>query len=455
MRTLTFCLVAGSLFVLGGIGIVASYEAEVQALPGLPPGDVLWAKQFGGLGGDNGHKITTDANGDVLVTGYYSGSVDFGGGPLISPGADDVYVAKFSGLNGAHLWSKGFPGTDLAPGSDAGGSVAVDASGNVLITGYFRGTVDFGGGPLTSAGSWDIFVAKLAGTDGSHLWSKRFGDADYDVGYSVAADGNGDVLLAGNFSGTVDFGGGPMTSVGSADIFVSKFSGTDGTHIWSQRFGENGYDAAYGLAVGPSGNVVVTGGFRGTVDFGSGPLTSAGGFDIFVAGFAGADGTHIWSRRFGGGAEDFGNTVIVDASGSVFVTGEFMGPLNFGGGTLTSAGSYDIFLSKFSGVDGTHIWSRRFGGSSDDGGRPVAVDGQGNVSVAGYFCGSVDFGGGALSSSGCGDIFVAQFAGSDGSHLWSKRFGGASHDAGNGVAVDPAGDVLLTGSFQGAVDFGG
>jgi hypothetical protein len=207
-----------------------------------------------------------------LVTGYFTGTVDFGGGPLTSAGGYDIYVAKLSGVDGAHLWSRRFGSTS----HDVGYGIAADASGNVLVSGYIQGTVDFGGGPLTSAGGYDIFVVKLSGANGAHLWSQRFGDTDHDLGYDVAADRSGNALLAGNFSGTVDFGGGPLTSAGSRDIFVAKFSGADGSHLWSKRFGATDYDVPYAVTADGSGNVIVTGSFYGTVDFGGGPLTSAG-----------------------------------------------------------------------------------------------------------------------------------------------------------------------------------
>ena len=106
--------------------------------------------------------------------------------------------------------------------SQAPGAVAVDASGNVVLTGTFYGTVDFGGGALTSAGSGDIFVAKF-GSGGAHLWSKRFGDGDYQYGIAVAVDASENAIVTGYFFGTVDFGGGAFTSAGSQDIFVVKF----------------------------------------------------------------------------------------------------------------------------------------------------------------------------------------------------------------------------------------
>jgi len=255
-------------------------------------------------------------------------------------------------IGGSHLWSKRFGST----GEDSGHGVAVDSSGNVVVTGFFQGTVDFGGGGLTSAGELDIFVAKFSGADGSHLWSKRFGSTAFEEGREVAVDGSGNVVVTGLFEGTVDFGGGGLTSVGRYDrhdIFVAKFSGANGSHLWSKRFGSaDFFDAGVGTAVDSSGNVVVTGWFTGTVDFGGENLTSAGIDDVFVAQFSGADGSHLWSKRFGSTGNDEGLGVAVDGSGNVLVTGYFTGTVDFAGGGLTSAGNSDIFVAKLAPTSG-------------------------------------------------------------------------------------------------------
>ena len=132
-----------------------------------------------------------------------------------------MFVARFD-ANGTHLWSQRFG----SAGSDLGEDVAVDSSGSVFVTGAFPDTVDFGGGDLTSAGSFDIFVVQL-GAGGAHLWSQRFGGFSSETGLAVTADSAGNVVVGGHFSGTVDFGGGPLTSAGGTDVFLIKLgSGT-------------------------------------------------------------------------------------------------------------------------------------------------------------------------------------------------------------------------------------
>ncbi|MBI4705981.1 MAG: SBBP repeat-containing protein [Deltaproteobacteria bacterium] len=405
----------------------------------------LWSKRFGDASDQYGRAVAVDGSGNMFVTGWFEGTVDFGGGPLASSG-QDVFVAKLD-KDGKHLWSKHFAG--------AGSGITTDGSGAVLVAAKFAGTVDLGGGPLTSAGDWDIFVAKLD-KDGQHLWSKRFGDATSQSGIGdlqVAADAAGNVLVTGNFAGTVDFGGGPLVAAGYEDLFLAAFD-TSGQHLWSKRFGDASMlipdSVAESVAADVSGNVFVTGSISSsTLNFGGQDLTSAGGSDAFVAKFD-KGGSHLWSKRFGDGASQMARGVAVDASGNALMTGFFAGSLDFGGGPLASSGG-DVFVAKLD-KDGKHLWSKRFGAIAL--GRSIAVDAAGDAVLTGYFDGTVDFGGGALVSAGPYDIFVAKL-GPDGKHLWSRRFGDASDQVGWSIAADASGNALVTGWFDGTVDFGG
>jgi uncharacterized protein (AIM24 family) len=417
---------------------------------GSQPGAHIWSQAFGTTNEDRGYAVVTDSVGNVVITGSFNGVIDFGGGALSSMNGTGGFLAKYS-PGGVHQWSRGISGL----GSCYGRSVAVDASGNIMITGYLYGTVDFGGGSVTSAGGYDIFVAKYSGFDGSYLWAKRIGGSGDNYGYGVALDGSGNIVITGSFNGAVDFGGGALTSAGSGDIFIVKYTGAGG-HVWSKRFGGASLDSGNSVAVDASGNVVVTGSFNGAVDFGGGALTSTAN-DVFIVKYTGAGG-HVWSKRFGGTASsDSGNSVAVDASGNVVVTGKFYGTMDCGGGTLTSVGGDDIFIVKYTGAGG-HVWSKRFGGTNTlttlDAGNGVTIDNEGNVVVTGNFYGTMDCGGGTLTSVSGLDIFIVKYTGA-GEHIWSERFGGTGTDDGLGVAVDDSGYMVITGRFGSTVDFGG
>ena len=413
-----------------------------------------WSRSAGSPGDDRALGVAVDGTGNVAVTGYFSGTVDFGGGPLTSDHIAtldpndyrDAFVARYS-ATGTPLWSRRL-GADA---DDKGNAVAVDGAGNVIVAGTVENYVDFGDGVVTGTeGGFDAFVAKYAAADGHHLWSRRFGTSGIEGAYGVASDAAGNVLAVGDFENTISPAGTALTSAGGLDVFVVKY-GPTGTPLWSRRFGGSAFDYGYGAALDASGNAIVTGAFYGTVDFGGGPLTSAGGLDVFVAKY-GPTGGHIWSRRFGGSADDVGYGVAVDASGSVLVTGAFQGTAAFGGTTLTSAGDTDAFVTKLSAAAGSPVWAKRFGAAAQDRGQGLAVDGSGNVAVTGYFQGSVDFGGGPLASTAI-DVFVARLS-SAGAHLWSRRFGTTGSQFPGGVATSPTGRTLIAGYHQNAIDLG-
>lgn len=384
-------------------------------------GNFLWAKSFGGSIWDESYCMALDASGNVYITGFFGGTVDFDPGPgtanLTSTGDWDVFIQKLN-ASGNFLWAKSFGGS----ADDRGKSIAVDASGNVVTTGWFQGTVDFdpgaGAANLSSAGFSDIFVQKLDAS-GNFQWARSFGSGFYDNGEFIAIDASGNIYATGNFQATVDFDPGAgtanLSSAGSFDVFVQKLNAS-GNYIWAKRFGGNNYDYVNSIEVDAPGNVFTTGFFQGTVDFNPGSgianLTSVGVEDIFVQKLD-ASGNFQWARSFGSGQDDMGNSIAVDASGNVYTTGYFRGTVDFNPGTgtanLSSAGGGDVFVQKLD-PSGNFQWARSFGGFSPDKGQSITTDAFGNVYTTGFFDGTVDFDPGAgtanLSSAGSGDVFV-------------------------------------------------
>ena len=412
-------------------------------------GTIRWLKQFGGTSADQGLAVTAKMlNGDVVVAGYFTNTADFGGTSLTSVGSSDMFLAKYTAA-GALAWARRYGGD----GSDMVAAVTVDADGNIVVTGEFWGTGNFGGDPLTSVSNTvDCFVAKYSST-GTHLWSRRLGGTYPDGCSGVAVDADRNIVVTGVFRGSVDFGGGPLTStaLGNQDTFVAKYDRL-GTYQWARNFPSNADDRGKSVAVDGSGNVIVTGGFQGRINYGGGDVWSAGSYDVGVVKLTPA-GTHVWSRRFGGVSDDEGMAVTVDGNGDVLMTGYFRDTMTMGATTLTSTGFADVFLAKLTNADGTPRWAKSFGGSAgDDAANGIAVSGDNNIALTGYFKWSANFGGNTLTSAGLEDIFTAQYTG-DGAHLWSKRFGGVQDEKGTGLAVDEGNNVLVTGWFRGTTSF--
>jgi len=420
-----------------------------------------WSWSGGDIGDDRAHAVAVDEAGNVVVAGHFYGIVDFGGGPLTSEhlpwldptDASDVFLAKYS-VSGEHLWSRRFGGD----ADDQALGVTVDDSGDVIVTGVCQNRVDFGDGTRISGGpEFDIFVAKYSGVNGEYMWAKRFEDLENGYGYSVAVDSRGEVLVTGQFTGSVDFSAGvdePLISAGGADIFVAKLSGIDGSHQWSRSFGSVGAEYGYAIAVDGYGDVLVVGRFNSILNLGGATFNSAGSDDSFVAKLSGIDGSHQWSRSFGSAGYDYATAVAVDGSNNAIVTGYYEGSVNFGGGNLASAGAADIFLAKYSAT-GTHLWSKRFGGTGRDNAHGVAVDSDDGIVMTGSFWNTVDFSGGndePLTSLHYSDIFVAKYS-ATGTHLWSERFGGNVSQAGKAVALNGTSNVAVAGCFEYKFDF--
>ena len=354
---------------------------------------------FGGTSNDYTESVGVDGAGNVYTTGFFAGTVDFGAGDVTSNGSFDVFVSKFNSA-GAHQWTNTFGGVEF----DRGNEMAVDAAGNVHVIGTFDGTVDFGGSNIINNGNVGTFVTKL-NSSGAHQWTTHFYGLGYQTGYAVAVDSSGNVYTTGSCSGTTNFGGGNIDCTNDAKIFITKLN-SSGTHQWSTTLGSTDSQAGFGVAADGSSNVYVTGYFYGTVNFGAGNVTSAGTGDGFVTKLN-SSGVHQWTNTFGGTGDDRGLTVAVDAAGNVHIAGTFQGTAELGAGDVTSAGATDAFVTKLNSA-GAHQWTTTLGGTSSDHGNGVAVDGSGNVHIAGTFQGTADLGAGDVTSAGQRDAFVVK-----------------------------------------------
>ena len=366
-------------------------------------GVLQWAKGFGNTGSDVGYGIAVDANSNIYITGIFFGTVDFDPSTATAnltsaSSSQDIFIAKYD-ATGNYLWAKGFGNT----GNDVGNGIALDASSNVYITGYFTGTADFDPSAvvatLTSVGSEDIFMAKYD-VNGNYVWAKNIGSSSSDQGNGIVIDASSNVYITGAFSGTADFDPSTtatanLTSAGSGDIFMAKYD-SSGNYIWAKRFGNGLGDVGTGIAVDAGSNVYITGTFRVGVTFGpSISASSVGQSDDFIAKFDNS-GNCIWGKGFGSVFIDNSYGIVVDASSNVYITGGFNGTVDFDPSTtgtvnLTSAGGADIFMAKYD-ASGNYVWAKRFGSSTNnDVGYGIAVDASENVYIAGQFLGTVDF----------------------------------------------------------------
>jgi hypothetical protein len=229
--------------------------------------------------------------------------------------------------------------------------------------------------------------------------SKQYGDGAY-IDADLVVDSAGFVTIAGHFSSSIDFGGGPLkTAMSDYDIFVARLDG-EGNHVWSRSFGDFQAQHAYGVAVGPSGSVGLTGETDGALDFGGGEL-AGNGSDIYVAKLDN-DGAHVWSKRFlpvGGEATARGYAVAIDNAENLVLLGRFKGEIDVGGGPMTAnanVNDYQALIAKYDPA-GNHLWSLGLGDEGWQEANAGAVGAGGEIYLAGELRGSIDLGGGTRS----------------------------------------------------------
>ncbi len=313
-------------------------------------------------------------------------------------GSNDALITKYN-TSGTIQWQRSLGGA----GGEAGNGIAVDSSGNVYVTGS---TASQG------AGVDDVIITKY-NTSGTIQWQRSLGGATGDYGYGIAVDSSGNVYIAGHTA---------SQGAGGNDVLIAKYD-TSGAIQWQRSLGKGTGDTGYGIAVDASGNVYVT----GYTD----PST-AGNYDVLIAKYN-TSGTIQWQRRLGNSTStEFGRGIAVDSSGNVYVTGDVIS---------TDGTNREALITKYN-TSGTIQWQRSLGGATGDYGYGIAVDSSGNVYIAGYT---------ASQGAGGNDVLIAKYN-TSGTIQWQRSLGGSGTDRGQAIAVDSSGNVYVTGytASQGA-----
>jgi len=389
--------------------------------------------------------VTVSSAGIVAVTGHGNDAVDFGDGPLPYVGGEDIFIAVYD-ADGAYLWSKSF-GSAL---DDRSFAITSDEEGNLYLSGDFEDQIDFGGGVLTALGGQDAFVASFA-IDGSYRWSRRWGgdNGGGDLGFGMKYR-NGLVYLGGWYNGTEDFGGGPITTDGQ-DSLVWVFD-QDGAYVMAQTVGGVDGNQGQDVAVDGAGNVYSVGPFNGSILLSSGEVTSQGGRDIYIQGFTAA-GVPTWGRAMGSANRDEANRVVATEGGLLIAGGTFQDTVDFGTGPRTSAGDLDGFLAAYD-LTGQPEWVVTYGAAGAEGCEGIVESPDGSLVVVGSYVGEVDLAGTVLSEYGDRDSYLAVFE-ADGNLRSIQSWGSGGWDGVRGAAVDQAGNIYVVGEVSGPTDFGG
>ena len=429
---------------------------------------LAYSTYLGGSGDDVAQDVAVDASGNAYVTGSTT-STNF---PTASPlqptlsGDRDVFVTKLNAAGSALVFSTYLGGSS----TEFGGGIAVDASGNVYVTGQTFST-DF---PTVSAvqptfggSDRDAFVAKLNAAGSALVYSTYLGGSGRDSGGDIAVDTSSNAYVVGT-TGSPNF---PTASplqpalAGAGDAFVTKLNASGG-FVHSTYLGGSSSNIEVGNAidVDTSGNTYVTG-LTTSTDFPTAnPLqpTHAGDWDVYVTKLNAAGSALIYSTYLGGSGMESGFDLDVDTSGNAYVTGH-TNSTNFPTANPlqpTFGGDRDVFVTKLNAAGSALVYSTYLGGSGEDVGNAIVADASGAF-VAGRTA-STDF---PIANplqptpSGNGDTFVTKLNAAGSARLFSTYLGGSGplvplgvNESASGIVVDASGNAYVAG-YTSSTDF--
>ncbi len=426
-----------------------------------------WAYQAGGTVFEYGQAIAVDPSGNVYVTGTFSGTVDFD--PSASSanltgfsGSADIFLAKYTSA-GAFVWVKQIGGTNTEKAYD----VACDATG-AWLAGNFMGTCDFDPSAAVSnttslggGSDGDGFFAKYD-VSGNYQWGVRIGSTANDRVMGIAVDGSQNCYITGFIGYNTDFDPSAasfsLNVTGTYNAYFAKYTST-GTLTYAKQI-VGGYSDSYDITLGPLNAIYITGSFSGTSDMDPGipvvNLTTASIGDVYFARYDNA-GNYQLAKQLAGPNIDIGFAITTDASGNIFVGGEFSSGCDFDPAVTTSlitnAGGGDLFVAKYSSL-GALTWAIGTGGAGNDYCYGVGVDAGGIVYTTGRFQGvNIDFDPSASSSVLTATAMTPFFAGytASGGFLFANQLGNIGGE-GRHLIVNNA-SVYVTGFFDQTGDF--
>jgi hypothetical protein len=337
--------------------------------------------------------------------------------------------------------------------------VGIDGQGHIVLATSFNGTIDFGGGPLVSAGGWDIAVAALD-ADGHLLWAERFGDMYDQRVLGLAVTPAGDIAITGTFVGTLDLGTGPLASAGGGaaqDVYLASLDAA-GKAKWATHFVTGVASTSWILrnlvAVNDAGEVAVSlsgGGVALGAPWNAPAALSVGAYVAKLD----ASGVPLWSAALASPGGYFEvKSLAFGASGQVAISGSASAPIAFGAGLLTAP---DVVGPEFVAVidpSGAPRWSRRVSIVEGTGVNGTAFDAKGNATLVAGFVGTADLGAGPIGDDGLSTFTAMETYGPGGEPLSGIFLGGPASRF-EGMAIAPSGSTLLVGGdYFGSADFG-
>ena len=408
-------------------------------------GQWLWASSAEGNSDDDANAIGTDNNGNIYITGSFFDEIKFGNSTLNSENDRNLFVAK---LNSAGNWSWG----RVATGSSSvdGLGISVQSNGISYISGSFYENVKFGNNSYISLGDSDFFIAKIS-SSGSWNWSQVNGAVTSILTVeSISNYINDDIIISGNFYGTVKFGEDTLISEGSSDFYVARYSNVSGW-VWAKSFGSVGFDETGSVCSDSSGNIYLSGTYSDTITIGNNTISTNGFTDAILIKLN-SFGQAVWSISAGDIESDYGR-IVHSTTDKIYWGGIYSKRPYFGNTRLTNKGYEDIFIAVLDS-SGNYINVLNAGSNQFDALNSIDIDSVGSMIVTGGFEGTCYFGSNSVQSAGGDDIFIAK-ADSSGSWLWAVKAGTSNfQESGKSLCLDSDGNIYITGTYRALCLFG-
>jgi hypothetical protein len=362
-------------------------------------------------------------------------------------GEYDGYLAHYNAVHDFQ-WIRLMGSTPNS--SDSGNGIVTDGAGNVYTTGYFSRSAILCEDTLKRFTSWNCIYLSKRDANGDCAWISSVCTEGTSSASAIARDANGDLYIAGSFSGTADFGVDQLVSANANDVFLAKYD-ANGNNLWARNIGGPGY--AYAVAVNASGAVAVAGTCSGTATIGTTTFTGIGNADGYLARYD-ASGNFIWARSMGGADFDNLTGLAMDVAGNAYVSGSFTTSATFGTIPISGTGTSDMFLAKYDD-NGDAVWAQSMEGTGSKTGSALAIDGAGNIIATGSYSGSIDLGTVTLASGpGNWNIFLAGYSPA-GANLWAQEIPTVGYTQSSAIAVRPSGDIVVAGYLYGTATIGG
>lgn len=412
-----------------------------------------WLRSAGNNLGEETKDAVFDSGGNLVMTGFFNGTFNTGVSTLTSSGNTDIFVMKTDDA-GNPIWAVKAGG----PGVDRANAIAADNAGNTYITGYFQGNATFGSINVTGAG-WEAYAAKI-NSSGNFVWVTTFGGPFGDIGHGIAVDNSGNVIVTGEYKGTATFGPDVLTSMNNSlsgsptyDVFITKLN-SSGNFVWTRDGKANQDDRGLEVITDASGAVYVAGQFSETITFQSvhtSSLLNAG----FIVKFDAA-GNEQWFDKMWGG-----QILISDikwGGSNIYITGDYQNTLLVedinGVQSFVAQDQYNIFTARFNEA-GDLGWLSTNYSSSELHSNQLALDASNSPYITGDFkCTFTEmntfYGASTFLSMGYEDVHYIKYN-SSGVFQWARQIASNQPDFCEAITIKTANKPVLVGYFEGTL----